>query len=184
MKETRRPKRRKRDRQGNRMALIGIVFVIFSMALVVNTRSSSLRAKDLEYQVREENLRTQVEEEKKRAEDLEEKRVYVQTKQYIEKVAKEKLGLVNPDEIILNSAPFVHPRQRSGPDFPENPPSPPVFSPYIHGYLPCPHDILSFLTQKSLLTFVSCSPLQPLTDTASRLHYTRSKGKIFLIGGF
>mgnify|MGYP001695975395 CR=1 FL=1 len=30
------------------------------------------------------------------------------------------------------------------------------------GYLPCPHDILSFLTQKSLLTFVSCSPLQPL----------------------
>lgn len=72
MKETRRPKRRKRDRQGNRMALIGIVFVIFSMALVVNARSSSLRAKDLEYQVREENLRAQVEEEKKRAEDLEE----------------------------------------------------------------------------------------------------------------
>ena len=82
MKETRRPKRRKRDRQGNRMALIGIVFVIFSMALVVNARSSSLRAK----------------------EDLEEKRVYVQTKQYIEKVAKEKLGLVNPDEIILKAA--------------------------------------------------------------------------------
>ena len=97
MKETRRPKRRKRDRQGNRMASIGIVFVIFSMALVVNARSSSLRAKDLEYQVREE-------EEKKRAEDLEEKRVYVQTKQYIEKVAKEKLGLVNPDEIILKAA--------------------------------------------------------------------------------
>ena len=91
MKETRRPKRRKRDRQGNRMALIGIVFVIFSMALVVNARSSSLRAKDLEYQVREENLRAQVEEEKKRAEDLEE-------------VAKEKLGLVNPDEIILKAA--------------------------------------------------------------------------------
>ena len=79
-------------------------FVIFSMALVVNARSSSLRAKDLEYQVREENLRAQVEEEKKRAEDLEEKRVYVQTKQYIEKVAKEKLGLVNPDEIMLKAA--------------------------------------------------------------------------------
>ena len=76
MKETRKPRRRKRDRQGNRMASIGIVFVIFSMALVVNARSSSLRAKDLEYQVREENLRMQVEEEKKRAEDLEEKRVY------------------------------------------------------------------------------------------------------------
>ena len=54
--------------------------------------------------MREENLRAQVEEEKKRAEDLEEERVYVQTKQYIEKVAKEKLGLVNPDEIILKAA--------------------------------------------------------------------------------
>ena len=71
MKETRKPKRRKRDRQGNRMALIGIVFVIFSMALVVNARSSSLRAKDLEYQVREENLRAQVEEEKKRSQSYE-----------------------------------------------------------------------------------------------------------------
>lgn len=89
---------------GQPHGFVGIVFVIFSMALVVNARSSSLRAKDLEYQVREENLRAQVEEEKKRAEDLEEKRVYVQTKQYIEKVAKEKLGLVNPDEIILKAA--------------------------------------------------------------------------------
>ena len=104
MKETRKPRRRKRDRQGNHMASIGIVFVIFSMALVVNARSSSLRAGIWNTRCVRENLRTQVEEEKKRAEDLEEKRVYVQTKQYIEKVAKEKLGLVNPDEIILKAA--------------------------------------------------------------------------------
>ena len=32
---------------------------------------------------------------------LREYRVYVQTKQYIEKVAKEKLGLVNRNEILL-----------------------------------------------------------------------------------
>ena len=49
-------------------------------------------------------LKSFYQKEKKRAEDLEEKRVYVQTKQYIEKVAKEKLGLVNPDEIILKAA--------------------------------------------------------------------------------
>ncbi len=42
-----------------------------------------------------------MDEEKQRAARLEEQRVYVQTKQYIEKVAKEKLGLVNPDEILL-----------------------------------------------------------------------------------
>ena len=41
------------------------------------------------------NLEAQVAKEEERAKQLEEYRVYVQTKQYIEKVAKEKLGLVN-----------------------------------------------------------------------------------------
>ena len=43
----------------------------------------------------------QVAKEEERAKQLEEYRVYVQTKQYIEKVAKEKLGLVNRNEILL-----------------------------------------------------------------------------------
>ena len=49
----------------------------------------------------EEQLQAQLEEEKERAEELEEYRIYVKTKQYAEEVAKEKLGLVNPDEILL-----------------------------------------------------------------------------------
>ena len=55
----------------------------------------------LEYQIREENLEVQKQKELERKADLEERKVYVQTKQYIEEVAKEKLGLVNPDEILL-----------------------------------------------------------------------------------
>ena len=39
--------------------------------------------------------------EQSRAKELEEYRVYVQTKQYVEEVAKQKLGLVKPDEILL-----------------------------------------------------------------------------------
>lgn len=101
MKEVRRSKRRKRERLGNRMALLGITFVVLSMAFVVNMRGATLRQKDMEYQIKEQNLRNQLEQEERRAESLEEERVYVQTKQYIEKVAKEKLGLVNPDEILL-----------------------------------------------------------------------------------
>lgn len=101
MKETRRSARRRKDRLGNRLALTGIIFVVASLAVVVNFRGATLRQKDLEYQIKEENLIGQLEQEKKRAEELEEERVYVQTKQYIEKVAKEKLGLVKPDEILL-----------------------------------------------------------------------------------
>ena len=68
------------------MALIGITFVVFSLAVIVTVKGASLKDKELEYQIREE---------------LEEYRIYVQTKQYIEEVAKQKLGLVNPDEILL-----------------------------------------------------------------------------------
>lgn len=48
-------------------------------------------------------LRNSLAKEEARAAELEEYRVYVQTKQYIEKVAKEKLGLVNKDEILFKA---------------------------------------------------------------------------------
>lgn len=104
MSKTRISKRRKRDRLGNRMTLLGITFVVISMAVVVNLRGASLKDKELQYQIKEENLEQRLEQEQDRAQQLEEQRIYVQTKQYIEKVAKEKLGLVNPDEILLKPA--------------------------------------------------------------------------------
>ena len=42
-----------------------------------------------------------MEKERDRAAELEQYRVYVQSKAFMEKTAKEKLGLVNPGEIIL-----------------------------------------------------------------------------------
>ena len=91
----------RRDKWENRMALIGITAVVLSLAVVVNLKGASLRAKDLEYQIKEQNLEAQKAEEEQRTEELEERKIYVQTKQYIEEVAKEKLGLVMPDEILL-----------------------------------------------------------------------------------
>ena len=49
------------------------------------------------------SVRASLAKEEARAAELEEYRVYVQTKQYIEKVAKEKLGLVNKDEILFKA---------------------------------------------------------------------------------
>lgn len=87
------------------MAIMGITLVVASLAVVVNSKSTSMRKKELEYQIREETLEKQKAEEENRARELEEYRVYVQTKQYIEEIAKQKLGLVNPDEILLKPAP-------------------------------------------------------------------------------
>ena len=76
-------RRKKRDRWGNRMAIVGITVVVASLAVVVNLKSTSMRKKELEYQIREEALEKQKTEEENRARELEEYRVYVQTKQYI-----------------------------------------------------------------------------------------------------
>ena len=86
---------------GNRMALIGITMVVLSLAIVVRIGASSLKEKDLEYQAKEQNLEEVLADEEERALELEEYRIYVQTKQYIEKIAKKKLGLVKEDEILL-----------------------------------------------------------------------------------
>ena len=94
-------KRKVRYSWGNGMTLLGVTMVVISLAVVMNIGTSSLKKKDLEYQKRVEHLEQVLEKEQERAVQLEEYRVYVQTKQYVEKVAKEKLGLVNRDEILL-----------------------------------------------------------------------------------
>jgi len=94
-------KRKSMQKWNNRFAMIMVTVVVASMALVVNLKVNSLKTKEDVYMNKEELLKKQVSEEEERAETLEQYRIYVQTKQYIEKVAKEKLGLINPDEILL-----------------------------------------------------------------------------------
>ena len=94
-------RRKRREGWSNRLAIIGITVVVLSLALVVNIKNHSMEKKVMEYQAKEESLTRQVENEQKRAAELEERRVYVQTKQYIEEVAKQKLGVVKPDEVLL-----------------------------------------------------------------------------------
>ena len=78
MREAKRSRsiRKRKERLGNRMALVGIIFVVISLAVVVNFRGSSLREKDLSYQRREQSLEEQLEkaeEEKKDGKDPETK---------------------------------------------------------------------------------------------------------------
>lgn len=101
MRDNGRNRKKKKERLTNHMALIGITLVVLSLAVAVHLKGIDLKKKDLNYQIRQENLEIQLASEQKRAENLEEYRVYVQTKEYIEKVAKEKLGLINKDEILL-----------------------------------------------------------------------------------
>ncbi|MCC8025052.1 MAG: septum formation initiator [Clostridium sp.] len=104
MKSYGKSRRARRDKWANRMAIMGITLVVMCLAVAINIKGADLKQSDENYRIREEKLDAQVAEEEKRTEELQEYKVYVKTKQYAEEVAKEKLGLVNPDEILLKPA--------------------------------------------------------------------------------
>ena len=62
-----------------------------------------LKEKLANYKEKEATLTEQIEQEKQRAEEIEEFEKYTKTKKYIEDVAREKLGLVYEDEIIIQT---------------------------------------------------------------------------------
>ena len=94
---------KKKTDRGNKLALIGITAVVLSLAVVVNLGSANLIQKNEVYKEKEASITKQIEKEKVRSEHLAERKIYVQTKQYIEKVAEDKLGLVKPTDILIKA---------------------------------------------------------------------------------
>lgn len=91
---------KKRKKSSNRMGMIGIILVVLVFCCVILIRTKDLREKNEQLEVRQSELQEKLEAESQRSLDLEERRVYVQTKKYVEDVAKQ-LGLVYPDEVIF-----------------------------------------------------------------------------------
>lgn len=92
-------RRRKKMEKTNRTGLIIITLSVIILAIVLWTRTSAANNKVNRLDKEIESLEEQQKEQEDRAISLEERKVYVQTKKYIEEVAK-RLGLVYPDEII------------------------------------------------------------------------------------
>ncbi len=90
-------------RNSNRLGMLGITIVVIAFCAVIAIRTDGLKEKNNQLEAREQELEEQLSKEQERSKELEEKRVYVQTKQYVEEMAK-KLGLVYPDEIIFKPA--------------------------------------------------------------------------------
>ena len=91
----------KKKRKHNRGSMLGITLVVLAMLCVLGYQTVQVRQKSDRYADRLASIEKQLEEQQLRAADLEAKRIYTQTKQFVEQEAKSKLGLVNPNEIIL-----------------------------------------------------------------------------------
>lgn len=95
---------RARYKRGSTQNRIGMLLATISVSLllvVVAVKSVGLLQKQGEYQSRIETLQAQIKDEEKRSEDIAQFETYTTTRKYIEEVAKEKLGLVYPGEIIF-----------------------------------------------------------------------------------
>ena len=84
------------------MMLISMILVLLVGVLAVN--AVSLRSRNAQYKKQEAELEAQIIEEKKRAKDVEAYEAYVKTDDYVKEIAEEKLGLVDPNEIIFKPA--------------------------------------------------------------------------------
>jgi cell division protein DivIC len=106
MNNTRRRVQKKRHRrriQSHKRSILAIIGVLILLTAVLTVNGMTLRAKEKSYQVQIAELEEQIEEEQARAKEIAELEKYVGTDEYVEEVAKEKLGLVYEDEIIFKA---------------------------------------------------------------------------------
>lgn len=92
---------RKRQKDDNRTGKrwISVILVVFMIAMSVQI--VRVYQKDEEYAQKQEKLERQLEAETERKQELEEYEAYTRSQQYIEDVARSKLGLARDDDIIF-----------------------------------------------------------------------------------
>ncbi len=100
MRKSKRARRTVRKSRKNLLLVAGVTLVL---CLVVSYSRMKLEAQERACEKRVEELEKELSKEEKRAEEIEEYEAYVKTKKYIEEEAREKLGLVYPDEIIFEA---------------------------------------------------------------------------------
>ena len=105
MKKVQSRRARARRQLQHKLSMFAIMAVVIVLGATISVASISLNAKNKEYMAQEAELEAQIRVEKDRAEQINELEDYVGTNEYVEDVAKEKLGLVYPNEILFEAEP-------------------------------------------------------------------------------
>lgn len=98
-------KLKKKRRLQHRISVVSISCVVLLLMVILGVGSLSLQEKNRNYKAQEALLQEQIAAEIAREEEIAELEEYVGSDKYVEDVAKEKLGLINPNEIIFKAEP-------------------------------------------------------------------------------
>lgn len=85
----------------NRVAMLGISLVVCVLLIVLMVEGQSLQKKIDENIKRQTQLQEQLDAEAARTEEIEDLQEYMKSDEYMEKIAREKIGLVKENEIIF-----------------------------------------------------------------------------------
>lgn len=93
--------RRKKKYRPNKLAIAVITLITVGLVYAMSVHTVQLQERLASYEAKIDSLNNQIAEGSELTEDLEEYRIYMQTMQFIEDMAKKVLGLVEPDEMVV-----------------------------------------------------------------------------------
>ena len=96
-----RKKSNKKRIANNYLGMLAIGFVAIVLLAGLFMQSQTLRNRLAVYDARAASLEESIEDEKARTEEIDELKEYMQTDEYVEEVARDKLGLVKDNEIVF-----------------------------------------------------------------------------------
>ncbi len=94
-------RRGKKKRRQSKICTCGIIVCVLLLAGMVFYKSVDLREKRNELRVQAAEIEAQIADAEAEYQELEAREEYMQTKKYVEDVARNQLGLVYPDEIVI-----------------------------------------------------------------------------------
>ena len=84
--------------------MLSITFVVRVLFIAMMANSASLEKKLDSYAAQSEKLDSQIAEENERTSEIDELKEYMNTDEYVEEIARDKLGLVKDNEIVFRKA--------------------------------------------------------------------------------
>ncbi|MDO4322729.1 MAG: septum formation initiator family protein [Lachnospiraceae bacterium] len=96
-------KGKRRPSRSNRRGMIAIAAVVMVLLVGLLVQSQKLSTQNEKYTAQKAELEQQIKDEEMRTEEIENLKDYVNSTEYIEKIARDKLGLVYKDEILFQA---------------------------------------------------------------------------------
>ena len=88
----------------NKVTMIGITSVVCLLMVILLVQGQRLNAQASANEQRMAELEQQIEDENQRTQEIGDLEEYMQSDEYLEKVAKDKLGLIKDGEIIFKES--------------------------------------------------------------------------------